>query len=184
MRYKRDAVEMFFDHGLHIPSRTIDLVHESAEIDRSTVSRFLRQFHTLTHISKDPIHIFINSPGGQDEHCYAIYDLIDSSDTHITIEVIGEACSSGSIILQAADHRVMHKHAYLMLHNGEHSPTGNAVDVERAVINEKRLRTYMYEIYAKRSGKPVAYFRRKCTQDWFLSAAEALAENLIDEIIE
>lgn len=185
MRMKRDAVELFMDAGIYVPTRTIELIHEPDAIDRATAARFIKGFHVLSHISKDPITILLCSVGGCITSGLAIHDYIRAArDIEVTIAVVGEACSIASLILQAGDRRVMYPHAELMLHSGANDIEGVAKDIERIAAADKKRRETLYKIYADRTGKKAAYFRRKLANDWFLSPTEALAENLIDEVID
>ena len=65
-----------------------------------------------------PITVIMNNPGGDEYHGMAIYDAIKSCKNHVTIVVFGMAMSMGSIILQAADKRVMSANSRVMIHYG------------------------------------------------------------------
>lgn len=91
-----------------------------------------------------------------------------------------------ALILQAADHRIMSARSMLLLHDGEiNGEDGKTLrDFEKSAEHSKRERSSYYKILSDRTGKPVSYFRRKLAHDWHLDAKGALAEQLVDEILE
>src|SRR5271166_6582243 len=114
-RIVKDDVDRFHDYSIHIPSRTIfmgtenlsETDFEESGVDTSMAERQIKNLHLLDSISKDEITILMNNIGGDVIHGMAIYDAIRSCQSHITIKVLGHAMSMGSIILQAADERLM-----------------------------------------------------------------------------
>lgn len=190
-RSNLDEIELFHEKGLHIPTRTIkfdqDDVEEGGpgvEIGPLAMSRLLKNLHVLTTMSHDPINIIMVSGGGSVIDGIAIFDAIRCNPCHITISVLGQASSMAAIILQAADHRVCYPFSRLMLHDGDDGYIGHPRNFERNAEEGKIYRLRMYEILAARTGKPKAYWARKISFDYYLSAEQALAEKLIDEIIQ
>lgn len=114
----------------------------------------------------------------------AIYSLLKNSTNHITLKILGCANSIASVIVQAADHRTMDKHAEFMLHDGSDSVSDDSMrNIERRAEALKVDRERMYGIFAERTGKDKAYFRRKLAHDWYLTAEQAIKEGLIDEVV-
>jgi ATP-dependent protease ClpP protease subunit len=91
--------------------------------------------------------------------------------------------SAASIILQAADKRVLSKHCIVMIHDGEDSNTGSPAHVLKWAKFGLKVTEMMYDIYTDGAGHNSAYWKRKCQEDYILTAAEAVAEGLADEII-
>jgi len=183
-RYSKDSVEQFFDNNIFIPSRTVYLGDEDGEcVNFDTARDAIKALHLLQHINSESITILINSFGGCWYNGMAIYDCIKQANVHIDAYVIGSAMSMGSVILQAADKRYAYPNATLMIHDGAEDLHGTA----RTVLSwsktiEKALEN-MYKIYAGRSGKTVAFWRKKCANDYIMTAREALELGLIDEIV-
>lgn len=171
--------ELYYSHGLHIPSRTIDLIGDVGD----AATTFIRNFRLLEHQGPEPITVFLNSGGGSIVDGFAIFDVISLSRNHVTIQVYGEAASMAAVILQAGDARQMAPNAQLMLHDGEAAQDLQQRDFERFAADLKRCRERRYRIFAERSGKSIEHYRRKLAHDWHLTAKEALNESLIDEII-
>lgn len=185
-RLLKDQVDWCFDHHVHLESRTIFLNDgdDTGEIDALVARNFAKAMHLLIHQNKEkPIEIFLNSFGGCWFSGMAIYDIIQSAPCEVNITVMGSAMSMGSIILQAADKRVMYPNATLMLHEGQNSISAEAQTFHNWAKYLDDLRKQMYRIFAKRTGKTVTFWKRKCTgADIILTAKEAKELGLIDSI--
>jgi len=113
----------------------------------------------------------------------AIYDAIKACPCHVTIEVMGQAMSMGSIILQAADERILHPNSCVMVHDGYDSMHSTHPKIFEAWAKQsEKLRKKMYEIYAERSGKDSKYWEKKCAFDFILDAKQAVSEGLADSV--
>lgn len=180
-RGSSEAVDCFFTNGLWLPGRLVSL---QGDIDTSSSSRALTSL-TILAATADPLFITLNSPGGSAIDGMAIFDAVSNLSNHVTITVFGEAASMGAIILQAADLRLMASHAILMLHEGTDSVSDLHVrDFERRAEESKRSRSEMYEIFAARTSKTKAYWRRKLAHDCYYTAEQALKEGLIDGCVK
>lgn len=191
MWWRESPVTFFHDYGVHLPSRTmyleLDDHEDGAYVGSKAASRAIKNLYLLNQMSHDPIEILMNCSGGNDLDGMAIYEAIRASESDVVITVYGEASSMGSVILQAAHYRQMYSTGRLLLHDGASSGGPKSIkirDLEKMVEEEKRRRLQMYAIFAERSGKPKAYFRRKLVNDWFLTPEQALEDNLIDRVIE
>ncbi|MBI4068542.1 ATP-dependent Clp protease proteolytic subunit [Candidatus Kaiserbacteria bacterium] len=197
---KDDEIKIFYDHGLYIPNRTIivesvqsDMENGESGVDAHMWSRLEKG---LCILEKTPpvaeqgntITVIMNNPGGDEYHMLAMYDRIRASPCHIIIEATGHVMSAGSIILQAADERRMHRHATMMIHHGTYSFSGHTKDFQRRGKETKRLEEVMYDIYLERIRKKHPKFSRRrledmMTFDRFLGSQETIELGLADEII-
>lgn len=173
-------LEPVLSYGLDIPTRTVFLDEGTGAWSYAGSVRNL----WLLAQTPDPITIYMNHPGGSVIDGLALFDLISSLSNHVTIRVLGTASSMGSVVLQAADHRVAYPSAEIMLHDGQVGFTGLPRDFEAWGKAVRRDRERMYGIFAARTGKPAAYYRKKLQHDWFLTATEALKEGLLDEVLK
>lgn len=190
-RFSRDDLEKFHDYEIFVPTRTLYLGSISVDLDGNEsgtdalmAEKFIKNMHYLEQLSGDPITIIMNNLGGFWSHGMAIYDTIKRSRCHVTIEVRGAAMSMGSIILQAADERVMLPSATLMVHDGYEGFFGVPKSFEAWGAESKRCRKLMYEIYAERSGKPSSFWEKKCSADFILPATDAVELGLADRVDE
>lgn len=190
-KFTRDDLEKFHDYEIFVPTRTIYLGSQTTDIDGNEsgtdalmAEKFIKNMHFLEQISGEPITIIMNNLGGLWYHGMAIYDTIKNSRCHIVIQARGAVMSMGSIIMQAADERVMTAEATMMVHDGYEGFIGIPKSFEAWGVESKRTRKRMYDIYAERSGQPPSYWERKCASDFILHAKEALENGLIDRIEE
>jgi ATP-dependent Clp protease, protease subunit len=185
MRLVRESVDRFFDYGLHLETRTIYMGDGSGDaVDEHMAEKVIKAIHLLTSADPEkPIRVILNSFGGCWYNGMAIYDAIRSCPCHVSIEVLGSAMSMGSIILQAADERIIYPNATLMIHDGYETIGEVPPKTFEAWAQQSKLtREQMYGIYAERSGKPAKYWEKRCSHDYILSAEQAVSEGLADKI--
>jgi len=189
---RRDDIGCFFEYGLHLPERTIYLgsvetYPDSSEsgTDCKMVEYFLKSLQILDSRSSDPIQVVMNNIGGAWGHGIAIYDAIKLSKSRVVINVFGHAMSMGSVILQAADRRMMSKHSKMLLHYGSSSFSGNSQDAIKAADEERRICSEMLDIYVEASkGKiSAAKLKKLLMTDCYLSAEESVELGLADGIL-
>lgn len=192
MKIVKESVDRFFDYGLHIETRTIYLGDtetdegESNGIGPLVTERLIQAFVLFNTTPEKPVRILMNSSGGSVFNGFAIYDMIKSSPCHVTIEVLGQCQSMGSLILQAADERIIHPNAVIMVHDGTDSYSDMHVrDVERwAEYGKKVDRPRMYAIFADRSKRSAHFWEKKCAHDLILTPQEAVILGLADKVFE
>lgn len=189
-RICRESLNAFFEYDIHIDTRTIYMGtvsvtddHEDTGVDAQLAERTIKSLLVLGANNK-PINIIMNNIGGDWFHGMAIYDAIQACKAHITIKVLGQAMSMGSIILQAADRRLLYPNATIMVHDGyASSDLVNPKSLQAWAKNSSRLCANMYKIYAQRSGKSMKYWEKKCSNDYIMTAEQAVAEGLADGIV-
>jgi ATP-dependent Clp protease protease subunit len=185
MRFNRESIDRAFDYKIHLESRTIFLM-DSLEggIDHVSAERFITALHLLSKQNPEaPIHVVLNSFGGCFYSGMAIYDSIKACPCHVTIEVVGSAFSMGSIVLQAADERIIHPNAFIMIHDGHEEASLTPKSFESQAEQSKITRKMMYQIYAERSGKDTKFWEKKCALDTYISAEHAKELGLVDKIV-
>ncbi len=165
-----------------IPSRRI--IHLDKELDADVYRNIIT---SLLFLDQKPskITLLINSPGGQDELCYAIYDTIKACRSHIVGVILGQGYSASGIILQACDHRVMTINSLLLLHDGNvHLSRDSRPQFDSDVKCWNLLYEKMYSAYAEKSNLTRTKIKELCTKDTYLEPKEALKFKLIDQIME
>lgn len=144
--------------------------------------------HLESMDSDKDIHFYINSPGGVITSGMAIYDVMQFVKPDVATYVIGQACSMGSFLAQSGTpgKRYMLPHARHMIHQPSGGARGMQSDIE---IQYKEI-TYMKEMLTKlyvkhnTAGKTYEEFSRDMDRDTYMSADEALAYGLCDQIIQ
>ena len=140
--------------------------------------------------SEDPdrdILFYINSPGGSVTAGMAIYDTMQFIKPDVSTIVMGQACSMGSLLSTAgaAGKRLMLPHARHMIHQPSGGASGQATDIQIQAQEILKMKQYLTQIYVDHNsvGKTFDEFAIDMERDFFMSADEALAYGLIDEII-
>ena len=184
-----DDVEVFFDHGLYLPTRTIYMGEEDGT-DYVMAERVIKRLHVLDAKQDAPIAILMNNDGGDEYHGQAIYDAILTCKNHVTITAFGHAMSMGSIILQAADERIMAPNAHMMIHYGTWEPPKEShpkVLTSWAEEGEKfdkwMVDLYLAKIKEKRPRYQRATLDKLLDFDTFLTAQETVDLGLADRLV-
>jgi ATP-dependent Clp protease protease subunit len=130
------------------------------------------------------IYLYINSPGGIISSGMAIYDTLQILRAPVNTICMGMAASMGSFLLAAGTKgkRAALPHARIMMHQPSGGAQGTAADIEIQAKEILYLRSRMNELYAKHTGQAVEQIERDMERDRFMSAEEAKAYGLIDEI--
>lgn len=186
MKIIKEGIDRYFDYDLHVETRTIYIGdgEDDTGVGPKMAEKVIKAF-TIFNVTPDkPVKIILNSKGGDWYDGMSIYDVIKSSPCHVTIEVMGSAMSMGSVILQAADERVVHPNSTVMIHDGYDGFEGHPRSFEKSAEQSKKLRMRMYEIYSQRSGKDTKYWEKKSDHDLYMTADEAVAEGLADKVFD
>jgi len=153
------------------------------EIDNEFSRALVKDICHLRSLKKDPITIYLSSPGGEVGFGLGLYDLIQSLEFHVTIVGVGEVASAATLILQAADRRVMTVNSIMMLHGLTISAENTIPNLETFLKTSKFSQECMLDIYSKRSNLTKAALKSRLQKDWYLSSDEALKLGFIDERI-
>ena len=159
----------------------------SDEVNDATASLVVAQMLYLE--SKDPdkdIQLYINSPGGSITAGMAIYDTMQYIKCDVSTICIGMAASMGAFLLTAGA-----KGKRFALPNSEimiHQPLlgglqGQATDIQIHAERIIAIKKHLNEIMAERSGQPLDVIMADTERDNFMTAQEAKAYGLIDEVI-
>jgi ATP-dependent protease ClpP protease subunit len=150
-------IDRWFDLNVDVDTRTIymgslDKEYDGSEtgLDHVMAEYLIKGMHVLHAKNSKPINLIMNNPGGDWYHGMAIYDTIKSSPCECTITVYGYAMSMGSIILQAADRRVMMPNSRCMIHYGIDGVVGHSKIVQKWADEGKRANWQMENIYLDR----------------------------------
>lgn len=193
-RLNRDDIDKWHDSGIYVPTRHIYIGSEQSDDDGETgcdylmAERAVKNLHILESINKEPITILTNNVGGDEYHCFAIYDAIKLCESHVTIKVLGHAMSAGSIILQAADERLMAPTSRQMIHYGtwgihDHAKTTQKWAKEGEKIDKWMENMYLERIKEKSPHFTLARLQRMLDHDTFLTAKESVELGLADKVL-
>lgn len=181
------------DKDLFLPTRTVyigPVDAEECEVNSIMAERAIKNLHMLDSVSDDPITILMLNYGGEVTAGMAIYDAIRLCRSHVTIKVFGCANSMGSIILQAADRRLLAPHSEVMIHYGSTGyPADHPLNIRNQHKHAERFDKWMIDMYLKkiREKKP-RFSKKQCEElvkfDQYMTPTEAIEYGLADEIID
>ena len=161
-------------------------------------NRFIKNINICMRVNPDkPIVVHMKSCGGLWEEGMAIYDAIKSCPSRVIILNYTHARSMSSLILQAAEKRVMMPHSYFMFHDGSYGIEGTVKAVKSAVDFSKRTENIMLDIYAtemqqkgsfagKAKEKITSFLKKEMDkkEDVYLTAKQAVSYGLADEVFD
>jgi ATP-dependent Clp protease protease subunit len=157
-------------------------------VEATMAERQIKNLHILDTTSEDPITIIMNNIGGDVNHGLAIYDAIRACRSHVTIKVYGHAMSMGSIILQAADVRIMSEMSSQMIHYGSLGVSNHTKTTYKIVDEFKRIDKWMEKMYLENIKEKNPHFKlarlqRMLDHDSFLTAEQSVELGLADKIL-
>lgn len=138
--------------------------------------------------SDDPgkdISLYINSPGGSVTAGLAIYDTIKFLKCPVATYCIGQASSMGAVLLAAGTKGKRHAlpNARVMIHQPWGGVQGSAADISIQAKEILQMRERLNRILAACTGQPLETIERDTDRDFFMSAEEARAYGLVDEVL-
>ena len=133
------------------------------------------------------INLWINSPGGSVTAGMAIYDAMQFIKPDVNTIVMGQACSMGSLLAQAgaAGKRFILPNARHMIHQPSGGARGQATDMEIQVREILEMKRNLTGIYVRHNsvGKTYDELRADMERDYFMSAEQAVAYGLADQVV-
>ncbi len=156
------------------------------EVNDTTASLVVAQLLFLA--AEDPekdIQLYINSPGGVVTAGLAIYDTMQYVKPDVSTICIGMAASMGAFLLAggAKGKRFALPNAEIMIHQPSGGARGQATDIRIHAENILRTKKRLNEILAANTGKPYEVIEQDTERDNFMTAEEAKAYGLIDDVL-
>lgn len=194
---QNDMFSHWFENDVLIAQRCIylgnvfnDATCNESMIDATMLRRFEKAMTALEYFNhKEPILIRASSGGGDAYYSLAIYDRIMDSPCFVTMHATGYVMSGMSIILQAADKRLLSRNATFMMHYGSPGTADNHhVDAERQNDEMRRLRGVVEDIYLGQMQKKNPQATKKDVQelllfDSYMDAVRTIRLGLADGLV-
>jgi ATP-dependent Clp protease protease subunit len=138
--------------------------------------------------SEDPdkdINLYINSPGGVVTSGLAIYDTIQFMRAPVSTICVGQAASMGALLLTAGakGKRYALPNSRIMIHQPSGGTQGQATDIEIQAREILKIREKLNQILVHHTGQPLKKIEEDVERDYFMSAEEAKAYGLIDDVL-
>lgn len=139
--------------------------------------------------SADPgkdIQIYFNTPGGSVHAGLGIYDTMQYINCDVATICTGMAASMGAVLLTAgaAGKRSALKHSRVMIHQPMGGAQGQASDIEITAREILKLKKELYTIIADHSNNPFEKVEKDSDRDYWMTATEAHAYGMIDEVLK
>ena len=144
----------------------------------------------LLHLeSENPdrdISLYINSPGGDINSLFAIYDTMQYIKPDITTICFGQAASAAAVLLAAGTKgkRLALPHSRILIHQPYAGAEGQVSDIELASREIQRLKTQLEEVLARHTGQSAEKVHDDTDRDFVMTADEAMDYGVIDEVID
>jgi ATP-dependent Clp protease protease subunit len=135
---------------------------------------------------KKDIKLYINSPGGSVTAGMAIYDTMQYVKSDVSTMCVGIAASMGAFLLAAGKKgkRFALPNSQILLHQVMGGAEGQAIEIEIAAKQIVKTKQRLNQLLAKHTSQPLAKIEKDTDRDFWLSAEEAKAYGVIDEIIK
>ena len=168
--------------GRMLKTRTILI---SGEINKELAEKTIRQLLLLEDMNEDPIRIFIDSPGGDADAGYAIFDMIRFVKPQVWTIGMGLVASAAAIIQLASpkEYRVGLPNSHYLIHQPLSGIRGVATDIEIHAKELEKLRGKINQLIADETGNPFPQVEKDTDRDYWMNAAEAVNYGLISRVI-
>jgi ATP-dependent Clp protease protease subunit len=178
---KKDEVTPSWDKNL-FDSRSILIF---GEINMELAQKVCAQLLALSLKSKDPIKVFINSPGGHVESGDTIHDMLGFIDCPVKIIGTGWVASAGALIYLGAkkENRFSLANTRFLLHQPHGGMRGTASDIKIQAEEIIKMRERINRIIAKETGTPYEKVAKDTERDYWLSPEEAKTYGIVHKII-
>lgn len=157
----------------------------SGEVNKVLAEKIVRQLLVMEADSDEPIRIYIDSPGGDVDAGYAIFDMIRFVKAPVYCIGMGLVASAGALILLAADksRRIGLPNSHYLIHQPLSGIKGVATDIEIHAQELEKTKAKINDLIAQETGKPLEQVAKDTDRDYWLSATEAMEYGLISKVV-
>lgn len=136
--------------------------------------------------SKKPVHLYINSPGGNVTSGLGIYDTMQYITPPVATWCVGQACSMASLLLAAGAPGMRHAlpNSRIMIHQPSGGVRGQATDIQIQAEEILKLKKQINGLYVRHTGLPLEKIQSSMERDNFMSPVEARTFGIIDNVLE
>lgn len=177
-----------FERAYDIYSRLLKdrIIFIGTPVDDNVANIIIAQllFLQMEDSDKD-VNVYINTPGGSVTSGLAIYDTMQFIKPDVNTYCMGQAASLGALLLAAGTKGKRHAlpHSRIMIHQPWGGAQGAASDINIQAQEILRLKERLNQILAKHTGQPIEKIAKDSDRDYFMSAEEAKAYGIVDEVI-
>ena len=158
----------------------------SGEINKDSADKLIKDLLVLESESDEPVRIFINSPGGDVDAGFAVYDMVRFVKCPVIMIGMGLVASAASLILLAvpAERRIGLPNSTYLIHQPLSEMKGNATDIEIHALQLEKMKAKINCIIAEATGMSLDTVTADTDRDHWLDAFEAQKYGLISRVVE
>jgi ATP-dependent Clp protease protease subunit len=158
----------------------------SGEIRKDLAEKTIKQLLLLDDMGKGAIQIFIDSPGGDADAGFAIFDMIRFVEAPVWTIGMGLVASAAAIIQLACpkERRVGLPNSHYLIHQPLSGIRGVATDIEIHARELDKLREKINHLIAEETGIPISQVEKDTDRDYWMNAEEAQTYGLISRMIQ
>ncbi len=162
------------------------IIFLGTEVNAASANSIVAQLLYLQSVDPDAdVHLYINSPGGSVTAGLAIYDTMQYISCPVATYCIGQCASMGAVLLTAGAHgkRFALPNSRVMIHQPLAGMEGTAEEIMIHAKEFKFIKQKMNNILIKHTGRTLEEIERDTDRDNFMSADEAQAYGLVDQVV-
>ena len=165
-----------------LKTRTILL---SGEVNKKLAEKVISHLLLLEAESDEPVKVMIDSPGGDVDAGYAIFDMIRFIKPEVYTIGMGLVASAGALILLAApkEKRLALPNSHYLIHQPLSGIRGVATEIEIHAREIEKARNKINQLISEETGKSLKQVEKDTDRDYWLNAEESLDYGLVSRII-
>ncbi len=157
----------------------------SGEVCKELAEKIVKQLLILEADSDKPIYVYIDSPGGDVDAGFAIFDTIRFINAPVYTIGMGLVASAGALILLAApkERRLGFPNSHYLIHQPSSGMKGVATDIEIHAAEIAKTKEKINKIIAEETGTSLDKVSKDTDRDYWLNAEESVSYGLISRVI-
>lgn len=158
----------------------------SGEVNKELADKIIRQLLVLEADGRGkPVYMFIDSPGGDVDAGFAIFDMIRFVDAPVFLVGMGLVASAAALILLAVpkERRAALANSHYLIHQPMSGMKGVATDIEIHAKELAKTRAKLNQIISSETGKPIDQVEKDTDRDYWLDAEGAKEYGLVSAVI-
>ncbi|MBN2050482.1 MAG: ATP-dependent Clp protease proteolytic subunit [Spirochaetales bacterium] len=165
-----------------LKTRTVIL---SGEINKELAEKVVKQLLILEETGNDPIKVFIDSPGGDADAGFAIFDMIRFVKPEVYTIGMGLVASAGALILLGPpkERRLGLPNSHYLIHQPLSGMRGVATEIEIHARELEKMRHRINKLISQETGKPLETVEKDTDRDYWLNSEEAVSYGLLSRVI-
>lgn len=179
---QKEAKQSDLFAGKFLKTRQILL---SGEINKDLSDKIVQQLFVMEAESSEPVRLYINSPGGDVDAGFAIFDVIRFINAPVTAIGMGLVASAAAIVLLATpkERRFGLPNSRYLIHQPLSGIKGVATEIEIHAREIEKIRSGINELIAEETGRPAEKVAEDTDRDFWMNAEEALEYGLISKVL-